>query len=102
MQDTYKLFFADSNSFQGALSGLRQFLATESPLKMMKNAFYFTSKTISILKIFQFLSWLFGHVAKPPDKKDKKNFMTNFMKFYDATACLTNNRNTYITQYFEK
>ena len=28
---------------KGALSGLRQFLATESPLKMMKNAFYFTS-----------------------------------------------------------
>ena len=25
-----------------ALSGLRQFLATESPLKIMKNAFYFT------------------------------------------------------------
>ena len=28
--------------FKGAC--LRQFLATESPLKMMKNAFYFTSK----------------------------------------------------------
>ena len=27
---------------KGALEGLRQFLATESPLKMMKNAFYFT------------------------------------------------------------
>ena len=25
---------------KGALSGLRQFLATESPLKVMKNAFY--------------------------------------------------------------
>ena len=25
---------------KGALSGLRQFLATESSLKMMKNAFY--------------------------------------------------------------
>ena len=34
-------------SFKGALSGLRQFLATESPLKMMKNAFYFTSKALS-------------------------------------------------------
>ena len=30
--------------FKGAFSCLRQFLATESPLKMMKNAFYFTSK----------------------------------------------------------
>ena len=29
---------------KGALSGLRQFLATERLLKMTKNAFYFTSK----------------------------------------------------------
>ena len=29
-----------SENFNGALSGLRQFLATESPLKMMKNAFF--------------------------------------------------------------
>ena len=40
---------------KGALSGLRQFLATESPLKMMKNAFYFTSKALFVLKIFKFL-----------------------------------------------
>ena len=40
----------------GALSGLRQFLATESPLKIMKNAFYFTSKALFVLKIFNFLS----------------------------------------------
>ena len=39
-----------------ALSGLRQPLATESPLKMMKNAFYFTSKALFVLKIFKFLS----------------------------------------------
>ena len=41
---------------KGALSGLRQFLATESPLKMMKNAFYFTLKALFVLKIFTFLS----------------------------------------------
>ena len=41
---------------KGALSGLRQFLATESALKMMKNAFYFTSKAPFVLKIFKFLS----------------------------------------------
>ena len=29
----------DPSAFKGALSGLRQFLATESPLKMMENAF---------------------------------------------------------------
>ena len=35
---------------KGALSGLRQFLATESPLKMMRNAFGFTSKAPFILE----------------------------------------------------
>ena len=30
-----------------ALSGLRQFLATESPLKIMKNPSYFTLKALS-------------------------------------------------------
>ena len=30
--------------------------ATESPLKMMKNAFYFTSKAFSVFKIFKLLS----------------------------------------------
>ena len=44
------------DNFKGALSGLGQFLATESPLKMMKNAFYFTSKALFVLKIFKFLS----------------------------------------------
>ena len=29
---------------------------------MMKNAFYFTLKALSVLKIFKFLSWLSGHV----------------------------------------
>ena len=38
--------------FKGALSGLRQFLATESPLKMMKNAF------ISPWKLFPFSRYL--------------------------------------------
>ena len=61
---------------------------------MMKNAFYFTSKALFVLKIFKFLSRLFGNVAKRLDKKDKANF-----KFYDVTAWLTNNRNTHIAQY---
>ena len=47
----------DTNSqFKGTLSGLRKFLATGSPLKMLKNIFYFTSKALFILKIFKFLS----------------------------------------------
>ena len=49
---------------KGALSGLRKFLLVESPLKMMKNAFYFSLKALFILKIFKFLSSLFTHVAK--------------------------------------
>ena len=33
----------------------------------MKNSFYFTLKAIFILKIFKFLSSLFGHVKKQLD-----------------------------------
>ena len=36
----------------------------ESPLKIMKNAFYLILKTLFVLKIFKFLSRLFGHVGK--------------------------------------
>ena len=36
----------------------------ESPLKMMKNTFYVILKALFVLKIFKFLSWLFGHVEK--------------------------------------
>ena len=43
-------------NIKGALLGLRQFLATESPLKVMKNAFCFTFKALFVLKIFKFLS----------------------------------------------
>ena len=39
-----------------ALSGLRQFVANENRLKMVKNAFYFTLKALFVLKIFKFLS----------------------------------------------
>ena len=40
---------------KGPLSGLGQFLAFERPLKMMKNAFYFTLKARFVLKIVKFL-----------------------------------------------
>ena len=40
--------------FKRALSGLRHFLAAESPSKMMKDAFYFTSKAFFVLKVFKF------------------------------------------------
>ena len=50
--------------FKGALSGLILFLAIEGPLKMMKNAFYFTLKAHFVLKIFKFLSSLLCHAEK--------------------------------------
>ena len=58
----------------GALSDLKQVLTNESPLKIMKNVFYFTVKSLFVIRIFKFLSWLFGHVEKRLDYKDKINF----------------------------
>ena len=43
-------------NIKGPLLGLRQFLTTENPLKMMKNAFYYMLHAIFALKIFTFLS----------------------------------------------
>ena len=56
-----------NQALKGTLWGLKQFLTIESCLKVMKNIFYFTSKTLFVLKIFKALSWHFGHVAKQPD-----------------------------------
>ena len=36
----------------------------ESLLKLMKNAFYSILKALFVLKIFEFLSWPFGHIEK--------------------------------------
>ena len=38
--------------------------SNESPFKMMKNAFYFILKALSVLKIFKILSWIFRHIEK--------------------------------------
>ena len=40
------------------------FALIKAALKMMKNDFYFILKALFVLKIFKFLSWLFGHVGK--------------------------------------
>ena len=45
----------ECNLIKGTLAGLRQFLASESPLKLMKNAFCFISKSLFVLKTFKFL-----------------------------------------------
>ena len=60
---------------------------------MMKNAFYFILKVLFVLKMFQFLSWLFGHVEKRLGQKYKVNF-----KIHDVKTWLTNNYNPYLTK----
>ena len=55
----------------------------------MKNALYFMLKAIFVLKIFTFLSWLFGCAGKRLDKKAMINFKT-----HDVTDLTTNNYNT--------
>ena len=62
----------------------------ESPSKMMKNAFYFILKVLFVLKIFKFLSWLFGDVEKIA------------FKIHDFTTWLRNNCNKHIAQYLVK
>ena len=37
------------------------------PFEMVKNAFYFILKALFVLKVFKFLSWVFGHVEKRLD-----------------------------------
>ena len=55
--NVFKCFLEDINNLlKGALSGLRRFLATESPLNMMKTFFCFISKALFVLKIFKFFS----------------------------------------------
>ena len=61
-------------------------MATENPLKKMKNAFYFTLNALLVLEIFQFLFSICGHAGKKLDKKVKINF-----KIYDVTNWVTSN-----------
>ena len=61
----YTLIFGQNiQNIKDTLYGLKQFLPTESPLKMMKNAFYFTLEAVFVLKIFKFLSQLFDLEGK--------------------------------------
>ena len=56
-------------------------LTTESPLKMK-----IALKSLFVLKIFKFLSWLFGYAERELDLKNKVNF-----KIYDIITWETNN-----------
>ena len=65
------------NRLKDELSCLRQFLATESPLKMTKNAFYFTSKALSFSRYLSFcLDFL---VMNQNDLIKKIRLIPNFM-----------------------
>ena len=50
MKLSVKRFFT-----KGPIIGLSRFLAIENPLKIMKNAFYFTLKAHFVLRLFKFL-----------------------------------------------
>ena len=82
---------------KGPVSGMRQFLAIESPLKAIKNAFYFMLKALFVLKIFKFLPWSFDHVGKWLDTKAKVSF-----KVYNVTRCEINNYDTHNAQHLKK
>ena len=62
---------------KGTLSGLRQFLASESPLKMMKSAFYFTLKALFVFNISFCLDFLVMYQSGLIKKiRSISNFMT--------------------------
>ena len=67
--------------------------------KVIRNTSYFILKAVFVLKIFKFLSWLFEHLEKMAIRLrlDEANF-----KIHHATTWLTNNYNTYVTQYLTK
>ena len=66
-----------------------------SPSKMMKNAFYFILKALFILKIFKFLSWIFGHVEQTA-WLEKQGWFRNFWRHILVNKEL---KHTYIAQY---
>ena len=70
-------------------SGLRQFSPTESPLKMRKNAFYFTLKTLFVLEIFIFLSWRFDHAQRQLDYKHQVNLIIYYIATWETNNCNT-------------
>ena len=90
MKNISLLFFGVN--VRGALSSLRQILATESHSKVMKNAFYFTSAALFVLQIFKFLS----HIL-PIISRNKGN---QTMKFSLLTEY--NTRNVFLEKSYTK
>ena len=77
----------EHTSFKGRLSGLRQFLAIEIPLKNYdKRSFFPVKNYFRSEDIFKFLTRLLGYVGKRDDKKAMVN-----SQIYDVTYRATNN-----------
>ena len=95
--DISKQLFVHSELFKGTFICLREFLVTGITLKMIKIAFYFILKALFPLKIFKFLSWLFGLVEKRLGQKDKVNF-----RIYYVITLLTNDFNAHLDEYLKK
>ena len=75
---------------------------------LMKNAFYFMPKALFVLKIFKFLSWLFGYVEKRLDKKAKANFRIYGVTDWISISTMhilpnvSNTRNIFLQKSFRK
>ena len=80
---------------KGALSGVRQFLATESPLKMTKNAFLF--HLFVLFSLSRYLNFCLDFLVMY-----KKGLIRKiYFKIYEVTAWLTNKCNTHIDQHLK-
>ena len=64
MSDMVKKYFQSLQSRTLTLQKICVICLIESPFKMMKNAIYFILIALFVLKIFKFLSQLFGHLGK--------------------------------------
>ena len=73
------------------------FLAIESPLETVKNAFYFTSKAIFVLRIFKFFSWFFWSCNTTAWLERLGWFQISW-----RDSLLTKSCNPNITQYLKK
>ena len=68
------------------------FASIKNPLKMKKNVFYFLLKSLFVLKIFKFLSWLFWLCKKWLDEKTKvSKFMTSQTGILTITTRILSN-----------
>ena len=79
-----KLLLASKNLQSGIDKGLsRENIALLSQYRNLIQvyAFYFTLKALVVLKILKLQSWLFSHIGKWLDYKDKVN-----LKTYDVAA----------------